>query len=82
MEMTMGLDKQRVYVREVKSGVWIVHDELDRKGGRFCDRATALQFVNDEFGKDATTVIHSRFATSNRTPRLHLTIAPQAITAD
>jgi hypothetical protein len=63
METTMNLSKPGVHVREVGNGVWIVHDELDRKGGCFRDRAAALRFVNDEFGKDAAMVIHPHFAT-------------------
>jgi hypothetical protein len=63
METTMNLNKLSVHVREVRNGVWIVHDELDRKGGCFRDRTAALRFVDDEFGKDAATVIHPRFAT-------------------
>ncbi len=55
--------KQSVFLREVRDGVWIVHDESDTKGGCFRDRASAFKFALDEFGTDAVTVIHPHFST-------------------
>jgi hypothetical protein len=55
--------KQGVFLREMRDGMWIVHDETDSKGGCFRDRASAFKFVADEFGADAVTVIHPRFST-------------------
>jgi hypothetical protein len=52
-----------VFLREVRDGMWIVHDESDTMGGCFRDRASAFKFVADEFGADAVTVIHPRFST-------------------
>jgi hypothetical protein len=81
MEMTMNLNKLTVHVREVRNGVWIAHDEFDRKGGCFRNRAAALQFVDDEFGKDAATVIHPRFATPEQRLQSRSSTAFQAVAA-
>ena len=53
---------ERVFVREAASGIWIVHDEADRKGGCFRDRASAFKFVEDEFGARAEMVVQPHFA--------------------
>ncbi len=42
--------RQSVFLREVRDGLWIVHDESDSKGGCFRDRASAFKFVANEFG--------------------------------
>ena len=55
---------ERVYVREAPSGVWIVHDEADRKGGCFRDRASAFKFVEDEFGERAEMVVQPHFTSA------------------
>lgn len=39
-----------VLVRVTPSGAWIVHDEIERRGGRFRDRHAALRFIRREFG--------------------------------
>lgn len=56
----------RVYVREAHSGIWLVHDEDDRKGGCFRNRQAAFQFVEDEFGPQAEIVVQPRFPTQAR----------------
>ncbi len=43
----------RVHVRPTPSGLWIVRDEMDRRGGRFQDRKSALRFARREFGPAA-----------------------------
>jgi hypothetical protein len=81
MEPTMKLNKLSIHVHEVENGIWIVHDELDRKGGCFRDRAAALRFVDDEFGKDAVTVIHPHFATPEERLQSRSSTAFQAAAA-
>ena len=51
----------RVFVREAHAGLWLVHDEDDRKGGCFRNRDTAFQFVEDEFGPRAEIVVQPKF---------------------
>jgi len=55
---------ERVFVREASSGIWIVHDETDRKGGCFRDRASAFKFVEDEFGERAEMVVQPLFTSA------------------
>jgi len=55
---------ERVFVREASSGIWIVHDETDRKGGCFRDRASAFKFVEDEFGGNAEMVVQPLFTSA------------------
>ena len=55
---------ERVFVREAPSGIWIVHDEADRKGGCFRDRASAFKFVEDEFGERAEMVVQPLFTSA------------------
>ena len=55
---------ERVVVREAPSGIWIVHDEADRKGGCFRDRASAFKFVEDEFGARAEMVVQPLFTSA------------------
>lgn len=52
---------ERVFVREAPSGIWFVHDETDRKGGCFRDRASAFKFVEDEFGERAEMIVQPLF---------------------
>jgi hypothetical protein len=56
----------RVYVREARDGIWLVHDEDDRKGGCFRNRQAAFQFVEDEFGPRAEIVVQPRFPTARQ----------------
>ncbi len=44
------ITERQVSVYVTKSGAWVVHDERDRCGGRFCDQATALRYIRREFG--------------------------------
>jgi len=55
--------RQSVFLREMRDGMWIVHDETDTKGGCFRDRASAFKFVAEEFGADVVTVFHPHFST-------------------
>jgi hypothetical protein len=51
----------RVFVREIRSNIWLVHDEDDTKGGCFRNRQTAFRFVEEEFGPEAQVVVQPRF---------------------
>ena len=55
---------ERVFVREAQAGIWIVHDEADRKGGCFRDRHSAFKFVEDEFGGNAEMVVQPLFTSA------------------
>ena len=46
----------RIYVRIQPSGLWDIQDEMNRRGGRFIDRKSALQFIRHEFGTGAQLV--------------------------
>ncbi len=74
-----------VFVREVRSGVWLVHDADDLKGGCFRNRQTAFRFVADEFGPDAQVVVQPRFPGQAQQRISHIrqsaSVAHKAITA-
>lgn len=50
--------RARAHLRECPSGAWIVHDEADRRGGRFADRRSALKFAKREFGANTHIIAH------------------------
>ena len=56
----------RIFVREARAGLWLVHDEDDQKGGCFRNRRAAFQFVEDEFGSQAEIVVQPKFPTQSR----------------
>jgi hypothetical protein len=62
----------RVYVREARDGIWLVHDEDDRKGGCFRNRQAAFQFVEDEFGSEAEIIVQPRFPAQSRQSVTHI----------
>jgi hypothetical protein len=62
----------RVIVREAHAGLWLVHDEDDRKGGCFNNRETAFRFVADEFGPRAEILIQPRFPVHARQRVAHI----------
>jgi hypothetical protein len=53
--MSMQDERPGVTVRILiaPSGAWLVRDDLDHRGGRFRNRASALRFIRREFGFDA-----------------------------
>jgi len=75
----------RVYVREARDNIWIVHDEDDRKGGCFRSRQAAFQFVEDEFGVNAEIVVQPRFPAQSRKGVTHFrqatSVAHRAVAA-
>jgi hypothetical protein len=75
----------RVYIREARDGIWLVHDEDDRKGGCFRNRQAAFQFVEDEFGLQAEIVIQPRFPAQSRQSVTHIkhatSVAHRAVAA-
>jgi hypothetical protein len=56
----------QVYIREAYAGMWIVHDESDRKGGCFRTHEAALRFTEEEFGPSAQIVVQPHFSASSR----------------
>jgi hypothetical protein len=56
----------RVYVREAREGIWLVHDEDDFKGGCFRNRQSAFHFVAEEFDPQAIIVVQPRFPVQAR----------------
>ena len=56
MDAKMSAYEQSVHLRETGSGHWIVHDEMNRKGGRFVDRRAAMNFIRRELGLRARAV--------------------------
>jgi hypothetical protein len=64
--------RPRVIVREAHAGLWLVHDENDRKGGCFKNRETAFRFVEDEFGPRAEILIQPRFPVHPRQRVAHI----------
>jgi hypothetical protein len=60
MDAKMSAYEQSVHLRETGSGHWIVHDEMNRKGGRFVDRRAAMNFIRRELGLRARAVTASQ----------------------
>ena len=50
----------RILLRRTPDGLWIVRDEMDRRGGRFHDRRAALRFASREFGPAARIIDAAR----------------------
>ncbi len=75
----------RIFVREVSSTLWLVHDEDDSKGGCFRSLQTAFRFVEEQFGSEAEVVVQPRFPTQARKTVSHIrqsaSVAHKAITA-
>ncbi len=55
----------RAHLRECPSGAWIVHDDANRRGGRFADRRSAVKFVRREFGANSQIIAQKPLATAN-----------------
>lgn len=56
----MSAYEQSVHLRETGSGHWIVHDEMNRKGGHFVDPRAAMNFIRRELGLRARAVSASQ----------------------
>jgi hypothetical protein len=54
-------DRPTVYMHEIETGEWVVHDQSALRGGCFRDHASAYRYVAEEFGPDSGTVIHPYF---------------------
>lgn len=52
----MSAFEQSLHLRETRSGHWIVHDDMNRNGGRFVDRRAAMNFIRRELGLRARAV--------------------------
>jgi hypothetical protein len=60
MDAKMSAFERSVHLRETRSGHWIVHDDMNRKGGRFVDRRAAMNFIRRELGLRARAVAASQ----------------------
>lgn len=56
----------QVYVREALAGMWIVHDEADKKGGCFRSHDAAFRFAEEEFGAGADIVVQPHFSLATK----------------
>jgi hypothetical protein len=76
---------RRVYVREAHSGIWLVHDERDSKGGCFRGRQAAFDYVERQFGARAELVVQPLFSTAAKRSISHFrqsaSVAQRAIAA-
>jgi hypothetical protein len=50
--MTNKRTVRHVIVRIAPSGAWLIRDDQDHRGGRFCNREAAIRFIRREFGRD------------------------------
>jgi hypothetical protein len=56
-------NRPTVFMHEIETGEWVVHDQSALRGGCFRDHASAYRYVAEEFGPDTGTVIHPFFPT-------------------
>ncbi|PUB17106.1 hypothetical protein DFP92_102116 [Yoonia sediminilitoris] len=64
VEVELSLDrpvrtKSILYLRQLASGRWIVHDATNARGGCFRDRRSALNYINVEFSPTFTIVLQN-----------------------